>query len=387
MPKRITTDSFIEQAKTKHNDYYDYSVVSYKGSLKPVVIVCPKHGEFYQIASYHLTGNGCKECAIKNKSHTSNQFRTMANKVHNSKYDYNEAIYKNTHTKVEIICNTHGSFRQRPMDHLRGSGCPTCKKTSTDQFIDSAILIHGLKYDYTNVQYLNQKKCVELGCNIHGRFKQTPYQHLRFGCMKCHATRKQQKRKQRFVEQAGVIHDQIYSYDKVDYNGTHTRVVIVCPKHGEFHQKPNSHISGGHGCKYCKCVGGYDLNRLVTDNELGSSNAVIYLIKLTNESESFYKIGISNNIKSRLYGFSGYTITVLSTAEMTLLNAFKLEQNILTLYYNVYKYIPLNMFNGYTECMQLPEETLTEIQQILNDMYYNEIILLTDKQNESISIQ
>lgn len=62
MPKKLTTDSFIAEARAKHGDRYDYSKVNYVNSATKVCIICPEHGEFLQSPSGHLGGNGCPKC-------------------------------------------------------------------------------------------------------------------------------------------------------------------------------------------------------------------------------------------------------------------------------------------------------------------------------------
>ena len=59
-----TTENFIEKAKKIHGDYYDYSLVDYKGAKIDVEIICPKHGIFLQKPNYHLSGNGCPKCKM-----------------------------------------------------------------------------------------------------------------------------------------------------------------------------------------------------------------------------------------------------------------------------------------------------------------------------------
>tara|TARA_R110002073_G_scaffold144403_2_gene296502 strand:- start:5724 stop:6296 length:573 start_codon:yes stop_codon:yes gene_type:complete len=53
------------------------------------------------------------------------------NKVHGGKYDYSKIAYKNSSTKVEIVCKIHGSFTQKPSNHISGQGCPTCGRISS----------------------------------------------------------------------------------------------------------------------------------------------------------------------------------------------------------------------------------------------------------------
>ena len=46
-----------------------------------------------------------------------------------------------------------------------------------------------------------------------------------------------------------------YDYSQVVYVNMHTPVIIGCPIHGDFKQRPNSHMQGA-GCPYCagKCI-------------------------------------------------------------------------------------------------------------------------------------
>ena len=126
----LTTESFIEKAKKVHGDKYDYSKVEYKNCKTKVCIICPKHGEFWQEARQHLSGRGCPECKRKKcgSSQKSNikDFINKAKEVHGNKYDYSKVEYKNSKTKVCIICPEHGEFWQRPYVHLLGQGCPKC---------------------------------------------------------------------------------------------------------------------------------------------------------------------------------------------------------------------------------------------------------------------
>lgn len=59
---RKTTEQFIAEAKAVHGDKYDYSKVEYVNNNTKVCIICPTHGEFWQIPKSHLNGNGCKKC-------------------------------------------------------------------------------------------------------------------------------------------------------------------------------------------------------------------------------------------------------------------------------------------------------------------------------------
>lgn len=130
------TEGFIIKARKIHGDKYDYSKVKYENSKTKVCIICPKHGEFWQTPNNHLTGFQCKLCGreqatIKNSS-TTDQFIEKARLVHGNKYDYSKVNYVNNKTKVNIICPIHGEFKITPDSHLsQKAGCILCGNENT----------------------------------------------------------------------------------------------------------------------------------------------------------------------------------------------------------------------------------------------------------------
>lgn len=202
MSKLLTTEEFIEKAKKVHGDKYDYGKVVYRGNKCKVVIICKKHGEFLQIPTNHVSKhnkNGCPKCNGGIKQ-TKEYFLEKAKKVHGDLYDYSKIYYKNYHTNIEIICNIHGSFYQTPGNHIHvrnSQGCPLCgiiknaegQKMGKKQFIEKGRIRFKNKFDYSKVNYINCDTKVVIICKKHGRFKQTPYYHLRsvYGCPQCRA--------------------------------------------------------------------------------------------------------------------------------------------------------------------------------------------------------
>ena len=258
---KYTTEEFIEKAKEKHEDYYDYSKVNYIDASTPVTIICPEHGEFQQRPVKHLQGHGCEKCnrrksALK-QSLTTEDFIQKAKLVHGDKYDYSKTNYSTTHQKVVITCPIHGDFEQEAAAHLQGAGCPYCAidanktklKSNTQEFVEKATQIHNNKYDYSKVNYVNSKSLVTIICPIHGEFEQTPGSHLTGkGCSKCANNVKLTT--EEFIKRAIKVHDNKYNYSKVEYINTNTPVEIICPNHGSFLQRPEGHLQG-HGCPKC----------------------------------------------------------------------------------------------------------------------------------------
>ncbi len=158
MPKKVTTEQFIEKAKIIHGDKYDYSKVKYIKAIKKVIIICKKHGEFKQQPNNHLTGNDCVKCRdnfLSNKFKKSKeQFILDANKVHNDKYDYSKVNYINWKEKVIIICKKHGEFKQEANSHLQGRGCSKCKNSIGETKVEN-----WLKKN--NIEYISQYKFLD----------------------------------------------------------------------------------------------------------------------------------------------------------------------------------------------------------------------------------
>ncbi|MGL5925570.1 hypothetical protein [Chroococcidiopsis sp.] len=112
---------------------------------------------------------------------TQEEFVQKAIKTHGDRFDYSQAVYINHATKLTIVCKIHGSFCQTPNNHLRGHGCPTCggtERLTTEQFIERSRLKHSGKYDYSATKYRQSNKKVLIICPIHQRFFQRPLAHL-----------------------------------------------------------------------------------------------------------------------------------------------------------------------------------------------------------------
>ena len=137
---------FIEKAKAVHGNKYDYSKVDYKTAKTKVEIICPKHGSFFQKPNDHLSRKGCIECGKEIKSLTTETFVEKAKLIHENKYDYSKVNYKNNKTKVEIICPKHGSFFQKPNDHLLNHGCPICKSSKGETLIRNYLTDNNIKF-------------------------------------------------------------------------------------------------------------------------------------------------------------------------------------------------------------------------------------------------
>ena len=259
--------NFIEKSKKIHGDRYDYSLVEYVNNSTKVKIICHTHGVFEQIPAKHTRGSNCPSCVInmrkeKNNNYYSKHFIEISKNIHNNKYDYSLVEYLNNNTKVKIICPIHGVFEQLPSNHSKGANCPSCvsdsrkkrMKKDNDYFLQKAVEIHGLVYDYSKVDYINNRNKVTILCSKHGSFEQEPRYHLTGSkCPKCVNEEKSKsmiKSFDDFEKLANEVHNNKFSYKKTDYISMRVDTNIICPIHGEFKQTPHNHVNG-YGCFKC----------------------------------------------------------------------------------------------------------------------------------------
>lgn len=155
---------------------------------------------------YRFTSIGkCMACtredAMKRHVHTTSKRRGYSNQkefleaVADREYDYSRAIYAGAKTPLEIVCSKHGSFWQRPSNHVGGQGCPACAAEDTgnrsrkpgEAFIADAVALWGDRFDYSSVVYAGSHTPVTVICRAHGPFQQTPTNHLfgKLGCSAC----------------------------------------------------------------------------------------------------------------------------------------------------------------------------------------------------------
>ena len=248
-----TFEEWILIANKIFDNKYEY-IQQYKKDNKYqfLEIKCKIHGSFHKKIQNHIKKQqGCPKC-LKPHKLTNDDFMEKVLQIHGNKYEYPELKYINQNTKIDIKCNNHGIFKQTPKNHLKGQGCPKCKFMIKEDFIKLALEKHNGKYNYDTINYLNAYTKINILCNEHGLFQQTPKEHLRGNqCYKCSDL---VRTTDDFINKAIKIHDFIYSYDKTNYKKSRENIIITCKIHGDFKQKPNDHLTGS-GCKKCSLSG------------------------------------------------------------------------------------------------------------------------------------
>ena len=140
-------------------------------------------------------------------------------------------------------------------------------KLTKEEVIRQFEKVHKGKYDYSNIEYINQISPIMVKCREHGEFETTPNAHLYIGniCPKCRISdqlsstirhinknlKKCNNRKELFLE---LVKDRPYDYTKIEYIDKDTPIVIICKEHGNFIEKPSYHLSSNGGCPKCAMV-------------------------------------------------------------------------------------------------------------------------------------
>lgn len=160
-PQHLKNLWYIQKFKEVHGDQYDYSNVVYAGQLEKVEIICKQHGSFWQTPQNHISGKACIRCWSLGKTKTTEQCIKDFKEVHGDTYDYSKSQYTGQLKDIEIICKVHGSFFQRPSNHLDGKGCPKCYTQNQDTIYLLRCLTTGLvKIGVTNNIY---KRIISIG--------------------------------------------------------------------------------------------------------------------------------------------------------------------------------------------------------------------------------
>ena len=242
--RATTKEDWMRRFRAAHGNHYTYPHLPDKiTTSEKIQIVCPKHGEFWQLAKDHASGIGCKPCGyarnVKARTKPREKWLEGFGAKHRNKYDYSllPAIVKNA-DRVPIVCPIHGEFTQVAYSHLQGAGCPECKKEVLAQL------------GHKDASYwLNEFK------KAHAGYYSYPS----------------------LIGKKGRVEAAV-------------KIAIKCPAHGVFMQEPTVHRKG-HGCPACNVGrGGFDITQ----------PAILYYLRITSGAECLYKIGVTNRtIKDR----------------------------------------------------------------------------------------
>lgn len=234
---------------------------------------------------------------------------------------------------------------------------------NTETFIKMVQEIHSNKYEYSKTIYKSLHDKIVITCPVHGDFIQLANHHKRGrGCSKCNFEKQatqQRSTTQSFIDKANIVHQNVYNYSKTVYGqNAQQKVIVTCIIHGDFTITPNNHLRK-QGCAICGKLSGskklkenYPLSWTKTNwiKRCEGKLAKFYIVRIFNQNENFYKIGITSKSIERRFTNLPYKWEVVELIESEDANyIFDLEKKVLRLTKTL-KYIPEKYFAGQTEC-------------------------------------
>lgn len=252
---RSNNEEFISRAKEMYGDKYTYEKVNYINNRTPVIITCPIHGDFEKKPSKFLhRKQACPKCSTCYHP-TTEEWIERAKEKFGNKFDYSKVIYKSNKDDVIIICPEHGEFKISPKEHIKSTmGCPECYKQSrlsSDNFLDYFKEKHGDRFDYSKSVYNGAHNDIIVTCRKHGDFAVTPTNHIirdNGGCFKCSCN--YSPTTEEWIERSMAVHGDKYDYTKSEYKTANDTTIITCPIHGDFEIVARQHTRG-QGCPKC----------------------------------------------------------------------------------------------------------------------------------------
>lgn len=316
------------------------------------------------------------------KAYTTEECISKFNEVHGNLYSYTKVLYCNSSTSVIITCEIHGDFKQRPNDHIKGSGCPKCstirykrsinqvtERNNTSNVVYRATLCHGDKYDYSLVECNFLKDNVKVICYTHGIFNIAAYNLVRGrGCPSCKAVQTGDRLRSNTEDFKRKVTDKFqnkYNLSEVDYGkNSQDKVRIGCLDHGYFMITPSNLLSG-RGCPICA-------------KEVSNTKPSNQVYVLTESTCNISKIGISHDANKRIEHINRESGLIFSLKYLYPLEnevtARNVERQVLKTLRNKFKQVD-SIFSGSTECFYVAPDMIQDlILNITNKEHTNEII-------------
>ncbi len=153
---KMPTFTMFQKFKERHDNFYSYPNQSEVKTLKDkIIITCPIHGDFLQVANYHMRGSGCVLCSHEKTSKRQKLDHEFLLKrlrsINANKYEFDISNYETLHSVIEVFCFEHQiKFKARVGNFLKGKiGCPCCKTKSKGERVVAKILTdHNVLFEH-----------------------------------------------------------------------------------------------------------------------------------------------------------------------------------------------------------------------------------------------
>jgi hypothetical protein len=355
MPGKQTQEQFIDKANIKHNNYYDYSLVNYTKAKSKVKIICPKHGEFEQQPSNHLFGQGCIWCmgdrVRKARKLTHSEFLEKLECKHPEVFTLVKIKSEYVDNKTKILLGSkYGDVLINPNKLL--SGVKPCISNAIDPL---SYLYNFLKLNNPNIfekileikgKYNGVMSKIQIA-TIYGDIEITPDNILKGGGFDIRSA----INKIEYLYTYLSYHQPQYINQNIqfisEWKGSNNPLEFII--NGKKHISTPTTLMNGYFSPNPP-PGTYNIKN-IEKNRLENINkkCILYKIKLFNDNECFYKIGVTiTPINNRLKQIP-YNVEIIELINTNLYDGYYQEQQLHE-ELSQFKYHPQIKFGGKTEC-------------------------------------
>jgi hypothetical protein len=287
---------------------------------------------------------------LRKLKYNTEEFISKCKSVHGDVYSYDILVFRGVKSNVLVTCGIHGDFEIRGSSHLKGRGCSKCfaerrgegRRLSQKEWVDRANKVHNNYYDYSLVDYKNQRQRLTIVCPRHGEFTAIAGVHVLGGAY-CHECRTRppgtpRSTQEEFIDKVKLVHDNKYDYSETVYTKLPDKIVVICKEHGRFEIIANNHANG-RGCQSCAKYG-FKMHK----------PASLYIL----EADNIVKIGITNRkVKERVCKIRRdceHNFKIFSEFKFDLgKDAIRIETILLNELAETHAQ-PVEVFDGSTEC-------------------------------------
>lgn len=352
---KLTQEELINRYSLMHPDY-DFSESVFNGVKRKIRIKCREHGYFEKIPS-NLKYSGCPKCGYKRTGDKLRKDLDLAMYNISSKAPhifFDKDSYKGINSKINCICPDHGFFSKKYSTMIRHeSFCPRCvfvskekKLLKQNKYIEKLKARKHDNLDEEKTTYTKNSEHAKAYCKKHGYFNKIADDLLRDGCTKCNLEKKRMGFSV-FLSRALAAHGNKYQYHKNTWIDFYNKVKISCSIHGDFWQNPVKHTKSKQGCPSCATFGYTRGDFVKKAEQINNGFGVLYIIKCFNDSESFYKVGVTTrDVKSRFVKKAmPYKYSIIDYVELKASDTYSKEKELIRSLFR-FKYEPKIKFGG-----------------------------------------
>lgn len=243
------------------------------------------------------------------------------------------------------------------------------KRLTQQEFISLAESVHGNRYDYSLVNYVNFRTKITIVCHKHGPFEMAPHLHTSNGnnCPGCN-TETRTTSISTFIERCASKFDiSNLDFNESVYKGLKHPITVKCKSHGEFTKTNAWELTSSKGCPLCAKRQNGQYKWLGLEDPQLNIVVTMYVVKMTHKESgrSFHKIGVTkNSVLQRFRGYSAYEKEILHLSCWSLNDALMVEREFSErLTQTTFKFP--GKFNGKTECYDLSDADLASVYETL----------------------